>query len=226
MHSHLLPGIDDGSPNIETSLKLIKGLQNLGFHSLITSPHVMTDLYPNTTEGIKAKEKEVKDALEKEGNKIPFVASAEYLMDEGFAEKVKERDFIPMRNQYVLFEMSFVSPSPVMHETVFKLRTKGYIPIFAHPERYPYLSNDLENYQQIIDMGCLLQGNILSFSGYYGKPVKEAVEALVKKDMLHMVGTDLHHERHLEALPAALNNKHLANLIQSGKLKNHELVEH
>lgn len=186
----------------------------------------MSDLYPNTPEIIKEKEAIVKDAIKKEGLDITFRASAEYLLDEGFKSILEEKTFIPMPGNHILFEMSFIQPSPTLHDTVFKLRTKGYIPIFAHPERYMYLANDMENYRSIKDMGCLLQANILSFTGYYGKPVKEVAEALAKKEMLSFIGTDLHNERHLEVLPDALKNKHLVRLIESGTLKNRELVDH
>src|ERR1051325_5733857 len=77
MHSHLLPGIDDGSPNIESSIRLIRGMKELGYKKLITTPHIMWDMYQNTNEIILGKLEEVRKKLKEENIDIELEAAAE-----------------------------------------------------------------------------------------------------------------------------------------------------
>jgi tyrosine-protein phosphatase YwqE len=80
---------------------------------------------------------------------------------------------------------------------IFELQMKGYQPILAHPERYTYFHRQPRIYDEVKASGCLFQSNILSFSGYYGGSVREAADYLVDHNLVELLGTDLHHERHL-----------------------------
>ena len=200
LHSHLLPGIDDGAPDLETSLRLIQGLKDLGYTSIITTPHVFSDYYPNTRELILRKRDEVQQALHREGIDIAFDAAAEYFVDEYFEKLLQQEAPLTIGGKYVLIEQSTLSASPNLHQVVFQLRSKGYEVILAHPERYIYYRDRLEEYRQLKDIGCHLQGNLLSLTGYYGKPVQSIIRYLHKNDLIDFWGTDLHHERHLERL--------------------------
>lgn len=224
IHSHLIPGIDDGAPDLAASLKLIKGLQSLGFRALITTPHVMTDMYPNTPKVILEGLEEVRSALKNEGIDMPIAAAAEYLMDEAFAEKIDAGSLLTLWDQYVLVEMSFISPAPNLETLLFQMQTKGYRPVMAHPERYMYLAtSDLDHYKRLKDRGCLLQLNLLSLLGYYGKEVKRTATSLLKADLYDLAGTDLHHERHEKALRDLLADSRAANLLAKHHWKNTEI---
>jgi tyrosine-protein phosphatase YwqE len=87
-----------------------------------------------------------------------------------------------------------------LKELIFDLQMKGYDPILAHPERYTYFHREPAFYEEIRQTGCSFQCNILSFSGYYGDVIREAAEFLVSKNLVDLLGTDLHHHRHLKAL--------------------------
>ena len=226
MHSHLLPGIDDGSPDTETSLHLINGLTELGFSSFITTPHILWDLYRNDDSTIGDAHSRLNVAASLGIVSFTLHAAAEYMIDDHFTNLLKEK--APLRtlnNNYVLVEFSFVA-LPFDWKTVFfDLQIQGYQPVLAHPERYNYLAGQPEIFQQISDMGVLLQVNLNSLTGYYGKPALQLAQYLTKHKLVSFLGTDLHHQRHLDALR---QSSHLAEniktILDSGKLLNSTLV--
>lgn len=221
MHSHLLPGIDDGSPDTASSLILIKGLQDLGIQRFVTTPHILWDLYQNTKETIDAAHEALR--LSCNGNiAAPFRTAAEYYLDDHFDELLENNvPLLTIRDNWVLVEFSFVTPPMNLKEKLFALQIKGYQPVLAHPERYTYLSSTKEIYDELNDIKCLFQLNLLSLTNYYGKQVNELANYLLKKKYVNLLGTDLHHQRHLHALR---NSPHLTDsvkqLLDSGRLLN------
>ncbi|MEN0003601.1 MAG: CpsB/CapC family capsule biosynthesis tyrosine phosphatase [Bacteroidota bacterium] len=200
MHSHLIPGIDDGAPDMDTAIMLIEGLKELGIERIITTPHVMSDLYPNTSATILSGRDEVRRELQQRGIHIGFDAAAEYLLDEGFEAKLQADNLLTFGNQHVLVEMSFVAPPPNLENLLFQLQVKGYRPIMAHPERYLYWHATKEKYTALKEKGVQLQLNMLSLTGYYGESVKAVANYMLKKGLVDYLGTDLHHEQHLAQL--------------------------
>lgn len=221
MHSHLLPGIDDGSPDLETSLKLIRGMMELGFTKFITTPHIMWDMYRNDRDIILAKLELVREAVQKEGLAIEINAAAEYFLDDHVAGLVKNNEpLLTVSGNLVLTEFSMAYPSHSLKDVLFDMQMQGYQPIIAHPERYIYLEQNKEFYEELKDIGCLFQLNILSLAGYYGKTVQELAQYLLKKGQYDLVGTDLHSFRHLDALQNPSLSAPLQKLMDSGKIKN------
>ena len=201
MHSHLLSGIDDGSPDLATSIMLIKGLIELGYSKLITTPHIYTDLYPNNKQTILQAYDLLKGELIKEQITIDIQPAAEYFIDEIFAASLqKGEELLPIKNNMVLVEISFVSPPRELNHVIFDMVTGGYQPIIAHPERYAYYHHQKDIYEQFKHQGCLIQVNMLSLIGYYGKQIQDAAIYLAKNGMIDLIGTDLHHGRHLAQL--------------------------
>ena len=222
LHSHLIPGVDDGSPDVATSLQLIRGLQELGFDRLVTTPHIMTELYPNTRKSIMDGLRTLKKALKEEKMDIPISAAAEYQLDEGFEAHLNKKKLMALPNDHVLVEMPFLSAPPRLFEYLEKIREKGYQPIMAHPERYFFLKNNPAAYQRLIDMGCLLQVNILSLIGYYGKPSRESAVNLLEKKSVTFLGTDLHHKQQLKSLRRALRDPYVQKVLGSYSFRNSE----
>lgn len=222
MHSHLIPGIDDGAPDLDTALNLIKELQELGYKKIITTPHVMADLYPNTSETILSGLEKVRAAITEAGIEIEIDAAAEYLLDEGFEAKLNEDDLLTLPGNRVLVEMSFVNPAPNLESLLFELQMKGYRPIMAHPERYQYYHNDFGKFERLIDRGCELQVNLLSLTGYYGAPIRKVAQNLLKANMVSFIGTDLHNEKHLEYMKQNLAAP-LAQVLDKNDFKNQSL---
>lgn len=201
MHSHLLPGIDDGSPDIPTSLLLLKGLQDLGIENFIATPHILWDIYKNTNETIEPALIELTATLRLENNPASVHAAAEYMMDDYFAQLLRSK--MPLRclrDNYVLVEFSFVNLPFDWKQLFFDMQIQGYRPVLAHPERYAFLYNQWDVLQEMLDMGVLLQVNLNSFTGYYGKQIQQQAKNLVKRKWISFLGSDLHHQRHLDAL--------------------------
>jgi len=221
IHSHLLPGIDDGSPDIETSVQLIRGMKKLGYKKLITTPHIMWDVYKNTRDIISGKLQELKDRLASEQVDIEIHAAAEYFIDDHLGELVEQKEpLLSFGNNLVLVEFSMVSQPFEWKRTLFEMQIQGYQPVIAHPERYAYLDRNKNFYDELKSAGYLFQLNILSLSGQYGNSVTELARYLTKKGYYDLIGTDLHHMRHLEALrnPSVLSP--LQQLLDSGKILN------
>lgn len=224
MHSHLLPGIDDGSPDVRTSLEMIEGLKNLGYSKIITTPHILWDLYKNTPEIIAEKLELVKKALTENNIDIEISAAAEYFLDEHTAGLVQKKEpLLTLKDNMVLVEFSVMHMSINMKETIFDLMMAGYQPVLAHPERYTYLANNREVFDDLKANGCMFQLNLLSVTGGYGRTVQELAKYFLNGDFYSLVGTDMHHTGHLERLKSFKAPHELQNLLTSGKLLNAEL---
>lgn len=224
MHSHLIPGIDDGAPDLKTSLSLIRQLKDLGFKKLITTPHINVEYYPNTKEQILKGLAEVKEAIKENDIDIEIEAGAEYFMDDHFEELLKKNDLLVFQEKYILVEMSFFGAPPKLEEYLFKIQTKGYKPILAHPERYTYFANEMHRFHRLKQTGCLFQVNLLSLNNHYGSQVKKLAVKLLSKGWVEFLGTDLHHEGHIKELQNFSKNKRRVNKLKSNpKFKNTEL---
>lgn len=224
MHSHLLPGIDDGAPDVTTSVQLIKGMMALGYKKFITTPHIYPDLYPNTPGTIQKALDILNEQLKQEQLDVEIKAAAEYFIDEQFPDRIERKEsLLSIHKNWVLVEISFVTPPPDLNETIFKMIVAGYQPVLAHPERYSFYHHNKEIFQQFKDRGCLLQINLLSLSGYYGKSVQETARMLVQEQLVDLVGTDLHHIRHLQNLNNTALMADVDALLQSGRLLNPSL---
>ncbi|MFY0604930.1 MAG: histidinol phosphatase [Flavobacteriaceae bacterium] len=222
IHSHLLPGIDDGAKNLEDSIALISKMHSFGIKNFITTPHVLGDVYPNSSDTIKEKLEEVKAELINRGlNDIFIHAAAEYMMDEQFSTRLEKNDILALKDNFILVEMSFFSAPLNLYDILFEIQMKQYKPILAHPERYLFYHSDFENYYKLKKSGCLFQLNLLSLTEQYGKEVKKTSEKLLKLGMYDFVGTDTHHHNHLKLLESISNIK-TKNKIEH-LLKNNQL---
>lgn len=227
MHSHLIPGIDDGAPDTATSIRLIRGLAGMGYRKVITTPHIMQGVYPNTSGIIREGLDHLKAELQNHTDlSIEIEAAAEYFMDLHFENLVEADDLLYFgKEKYVLVEMSFMAPSPNYENILFSLFNKGYTPILAHPERYTYWHHHPEIFERIAQMGCKLQVNLLSLTGYYGKDVMKAGEGLVQSGLADFLGTDAHHQRHVNALiNYRLVNRKLTTVLGSTTFLNEQLL--
>ena len=225
IHSHILPGIDDGAPDISSSIQLLKGLYELGIRKTIATPHIIADLYRNTDLTIQVALDELQLASANENIDIDISAAAEYMLDEYFLNLLNQN--IPLRCIYknlILTELSYATSYENLNEIAFAILFNGYQPILAHPERYVYYHTDYSNYGMLKDMGFLFQVNVLSLTGYYGRSVARVSKYLFEKELVDFVGTDLHHIRHLEMLQ---NKKNLALIHKYiGKKKYNDFIDY
>lgn len=224
LHSHLIPGIDDGSPDLDTSVSLIKGLHQLGYTKIITTPHVKQAFFANDPSTILPGLEQVRAAIGAAGIPVELSAAAEHFLDAGLIEAIRENQrLLTLSANKLLVEISFIGPPMQLHEFLYELQVKGYHPVVAHPERYRYYHNDEQQYQKLIDQGCQLQLNLLSLAGHYGKDVRKAAFRLLDKQQVSYLGTDLHHERHLEMMRQMLKDRSLMRRLAEYPWKNREL---
>lgn len=219
MHSHLIPAIDDGSDSVDTSITLLRGLAELGYEKVITTPHIRPEHFPNSREIIEAGLAKVKAGAAAEGIELELGCAAEYFVTHEFSDKIEKGDLMTFSENKVLIEVSTFSPPPNLEDSIFKLKIKGYQPVLAHPERYVYFK-DIENFRNFKDYGCLLQLNLLSLTGHYGKRVKELAFRLLKEDLVDLLGTDMHHVRHLESIKKMTANRSIMRLLSKKEFMN------
>lgn len=221
MHSHLLPGIDDGSQSMEESIRMIKEFVDMGYKKLITTPHIMNDFYKNTPEIILGKRDAVREELQRQGIEVELEAAAEYYLDEGLIDKLKNKEkLLTFGDNYLLFETSYMNESANLGEAIFMMQSQGYKPVMAHPERYTYWYGKHEEIKEVWERGVHMQVNLLSFVGYYSKPAKFIAEWLVENNMVSFVGTDCHREKHQEILKDVRRSKGYHQALQLNLLNN------
>jgi tyrosine-protein phosphatase YwqE len=213
IHSHVLPGIDDGAKDLEDAIALIEKMAAFGIKNFITTPHILGEIYPNTPNIIKNKLQEVQEELLKRNlTDITITAAAEYMLDEQFTAILEKEDILTLKDNLVLVEMSYFSPPINLYDTLFQLQLKGYKPILAHPERYNTYHNNFKEYYKLKRAGCLFQLNLLALTEHYGKQVQKITEKLLKENMYDFVGTDTHHQQHLETLQKIGTLKNLKSI--------------
>ena len=216
IHSHLIPGIDDGSKTMEESLDLIRRYKALGFKKLITTPHIMSDAFRNTPDIILGGLDKLREAIRKEGLDMEVDAAAEYYFDADFTKLISQKNLMTIAGKYVLFEVSYMNAPDNIMQVVFDLQIAGYTPILAHPERYPFWYQRFDEYHKLKEAGTLLQLNTNSLCGYYGPDAKKVAEKMVDANLIDFIGSDMHGARHMDALERTVNEKYLWKLASRG----------
>lgn len=218
IHSHILPGIDDGAKDLKESENMIFRMNELGFSKIIATPHTYPGLYENTNEAIK----ETFQMFSKNINlPIKVDYASEYMIDHSLIEKSEKKSLLTIKKNYVLVEMSYVGSPLNLHEIIFSLRTNDYIPILAHPERYNFLHGDLNEYLKLKNIGCLFQLNLLSTTGFYGHNVLKVSNLLLNKKLIDFVGSDIHKENQISQFYKNIKIKEtneLEKVIDNNKL--------
>ena len=218
IHSHILPGVDDGAKNIKESVSLITEINKLGFKKVIGTPHTYPGLYNNDRKSIKESFKKIIGL----GNKTLNVDYAsEYLIDTIIIKMAEKKTLLTLKDNYVLVEMSYLNFPNNLFEIIFELRINNYIPILAHPERYLFWYNDFSKLEKLRAMDCKFQLNMLSMTGYYGDDVVRMADKLLEKGFINFLGSDIHNLRHTDKFNDRIKIKtHLDTLIKIMKNNN------
>lgn len=205
IHCHILPGVDDGSPDAVTSADLVERMQAWGIRRIIASPHVTECSFENTPEILDPALEELRSELARRGNDIVVTRSSENRIDDYFRTLLKAGQITPMPDNYILVENSFIQEPWQLDQFLYDLRIKGYRPILAHPERYYYYHGRTSTrYDEMHRAGTYFQVNVLSLAGAYGKEEKKVAEQLIEKGYVDFLGTDLHNARHADIIDAYL----------------------
>lgn len=223
VHSHLIPGIDDGSKSMEETIEMLLEFKALGYSKIITTPHIMVDYYKNTSEIILRGLDQVREELIKQHISLKIEAAAEYFLDDYFLNLIANKDILHFGSKYVLFELSFSGQGPYLPDAVFQLQMAGYKPVLAHVERYQYWHGIYDKYHEWKDKEVYFQLNTNSLSGHYGPGVRKAAEYLIDKNMYDFIGSDCHNMNHINLIKTTRKDPYLHKLISSNKLLNHKL---
>jgi len=198
LHSHLIPAIDDGVKDIETSLEILQRLSDLGLKKAIITPHIMSHRFANTRDTIEKGHEQLQEALLKNGVNIETKVAAEYYYDEHFVALIDAKDLMTFGDNYVLFELSYTIKPFMIEQSVARLLDAGYKPILAHPERYQFYKS-IDDYTRLKEMGLSFQINAISTQNFYGKSVKRSVDKIIDNGMVDFVGSDIHSHKYADA---------------------------
>lgn len=214
IHSHLLPGLDDGVKSEEEAKYLIEQFLELGYTKLITTPHIMSDFYRNEPHQIIEKLNSLTNFLQREQISISIEAAAEYYLDETLIEKVNANErLLTFGSNFLLFETNFLNEPYQLKDFIFSVTTQGYKPVLAHPERYQYLVSDFNKVEDLRNRGVLFQINIPSIIGAYSRPIQKLAITLIEKGWVDLLGSDCHNQFHMNTLKDAYSNKYFKKAL-------------
>ncbi len=214
IHSHVLPGLDDGAKTAEESLTLISKMKELGFTKIICTPHTYSGIYDNTKKSICNSYNLIKKSF----YDIELKYSSEYMLDQTIYKRIEEKSFLCLNKNQILVELSFIDKPLGLYDMIFKIQNAGYEIILAHPERYFFFHNNFNDYKKLKKHGVKFQINLLSCVNYYGKKVTEICDKLFKYDFVDFVGSDIHNQNHINQFEKKIeivNIKKLKSAIEN-----------
>ena len=222
LHSHLIPGIDDGSPDLSSTMDLLQQFVDFGLRKVITSPHVMADGYKNTSEIILGGLEKVRAEIARQEMPIEIDAVAEYYLDHELEGLVKDHRVLTFGGdaKYLLFELPFIAEPNVLLQLIFQMQTNGYKPVLAHPERYQFWHDNYDKFVDLKERGVFLQLNTIALSGAYGPGAKKVAEQLIDDNFYEFIGSDCHNMNHIQAIHNTLERPYLHKVLASGVLLN------
>lgn len=214
-HSHILPGVDDGIPDMKSALQVLERYEQLGIREVWLTPHIMEDI-PNATTALRQRFDEL---LSVYAGPLTLHLAAEYMLDAGFEERLNNDDLLCIgstNNKTLLVETSYFSPPMDLYSTIAHISERGYQPLLAHPERYIYM--DSSDYQRLREMEVRFQCNITSLTGVYGKDACRKFENFLDKGWIQVLGTDIHRLKsfNLAVARKCLSDKQKAMLGEIG----------
>ena len=179
-HSHILPGIDDGSKNLEQSIAMVNEAKKVGFTKIISTSHYMENYY----ECNEKNRKELLEQVQKNVNGIELCLGNEIYITNNIIELLQNGQASSINGtKYVLFEFPLITTRPMNDkEVIYRLVENGYIPIIAHPERYPFIQENPDYLFELEEMGALFQANYGSIIGMYGLKAKKTLKILLKNN--------------------------------------------
>ena len=202
IHSHILPGIDDGAKTLEESVRLVSEMAGWGFERITCTPHI-TKKFRNTQDSIKEKFDILSNAVSHKGLDIELRMSAEYRLNpETWPEILSQGQLMPIEDQYILMEFPINDPTEMGYlipmEEFCKVLSLGLTPVLPHPERYFYLNHD--DLLRYVDAGVKIQSNYGSLAGVYGSEVRDRAQALINEGIVSFLASDMHNILYIKTI--------------------------
>ncbi|MEI6852907.1 MAG: CpsB/CapC family capsule biosynthesis tyrosine phosphatase [Bacteroidota bacterium] len=223
-HSHLIPGIDDGSKSIEESIDIITFFQSMGVKKMITTPHVSMEYFPNKRDDILERFSRLQEDIAKAGLSVQLEVATEYMIDDGFRALMHQGNLLTFGDNYLLIELGSFAEHPDFSSLIFDLQTSGYNVILAHPERYSFWHSHKDMYTTLKEREVLFQINALSLTNVYSTAVNKTAQWLIENNMIDFIGSDVHHASQKEIYKKAIGSKLFDRLKEKGTIKNNGLL--
>ncbi len=194
LHCHILPGIDDGAPDLATSLQMAKIAVNDGIRTIACTPHIYPGLYENTASGIRAAIASLQQEFDRREIPLHLVEGADAHLDPDLAAGVKQGRVPTLAgSRYLLLEPPHHVAPPRFEDTVFQLMARGYVPVITHPERLSWLEDHYAEFGRLVEMGAWMQITSGSLTGRFGRGPKYWAEKMLDDGLVHILATDSHH---------------------------------
>ena len=197
IHSQLLFGVDDGSRTLEESVHVIKKLSEVGYTDIILTPHYINDsTYVSTREENLDVLKRLKVGLIRNNVNVNLYLGNEIYIDSEIANLLKNNIISSLNDtKYLLIELPMSGENEIYYDVFLDLINMGYKVILAHPERYISFQKDFNKIYELKELGVLLQSNVGSVLGDYGRGAKKTIKRLLKENLITFMGTDIHHNK-------------------------------
>lgn len=218
VHCHILCGVDHGSQSPEQSLQMLTAQQEMGIERIIFTSHTTAHTFENTPQTLTSAYEKFLPILADSGLPIETALSSEYRIDDYFMGLWERGEVLPMPGKHILLENSFMQELIGIDNLLFNAQVKGFFPILAHPERYPYYHDRRERYKQLHNMGVKFQLNILSLAGYFGKRTRDVALWLIENNLADLFGSDMHNMDHAETISEYISSKDWDKLCARYKL--------
>ena len=208
-HCHLLPGVDDGVQTMEEALQILASYEQFRVKEVWLTPHIMEDI-PNSTAKLRTRYAELKSAYK---GPIILRLASENMLDNLFEKRLERNDLLPLGEDdtHLLVETSYFNPPMGLNNILLRIKSKGYVPVLAHPERYAYMEED--DYHRLKEMNVKFQLNLPSLTGAYGTSVQKKARLLLGKGLYDLCGMDIHSKAFLEAfLQSKLSHSEISKI--------------
>lgn len=218
-HNHIIYDVDDGAKTIQDSIKMLLEAEKVGITDIIATPHYMEEFYEVPRSEISKKIQLLNTALQQNNINIQIHQGNEIYITNNIIDLIEQDIASTMNNsKYVLFETPMSSEPLNLIEVIYKILESNRIPVIAHPERYKFVQDNPNRVYDLIQEGALIQANVGSIVGQYGKEAKKALIQLLENNMVHFIGTDTHRpETIYPKVPKALEE--MEKLIGKEKLE-------
>lgn len=196
IHSHIINEIDDGSRDFDESIAIAKKMEGIGYNTMVVTPHYVTgSKYICDNKSKQEKLDAISLELKKQNIEMKLLLGNEVFIDSDIVSLVKKKKIATMNgSKYILIELPVSRAMNDLFEILFEIRSKGYIPIIAHPERYTFLQENPSMTLKFLEMGCLFQGNMMNIVEKYGRHAKKLFLYMLKNNQYQILATDVHHQ--------------------------------
>ncbi len=194
IHSHILPGIDDGSRDIEQTLEMIKIAAVDGITAIAATPHVISGIYDNKKEEIRSALQELNKRIENENIPLLILPGAEVRLEPDLPQRHLRGELMTLNDtgRYLLLELPSAYVPDYTTRVMYELQLQGITPVLAHPERNASINKDPGLLLELSARGILMQLNTGSITGLFGSEVKKTALKLLKQGSVHVIGSDAH----------------------------------